>query len=99
MPEDGMRIDLPAALVKRLKAQADASGESVEALISRALASWLGDDDADARTLAELERRWADVEAGAPTHANENVVRWLRSWGASEFRPARRARTGGVVTR
>ena len=36
---------------------------------------------------AELGRRWAAVEAGAPTVAHDKVVRWLETWGTPSFRP------------
>jgi hypothetical protein len=39
--------------------------------------------------IAELDRRWNRIEAGAPTVPHERVVRWLRTWGTSGFRPWR----------
>jgi len=86
MPDDGMKIDLPATLAERLKAAAAESGESVDHLVGRALEAWLADVDGDARALAELERRWAAVEGGEATTSHQAVVRWLETWGTSEFR-------------
>jgi hypothetical protein len=37
--------------------------------------------------IAELDRRWKKIEGGAPTVPHERVVRWLRTWGTSRFRP------------
>ncbi|MGD2132218.1 MAG: hypothetical protein PVI23_05455 [Maricaulaceae bacterium] len=89
MPDDGIRIDLPASLADRIRAAAEESGESVDAVVSRALEAWLGDEAEDARSLAELERRWAAVKAGEATAPHEAVVEWLETWGSSEFRASR----------
>jgi predicted transcriptional regulator len=42
--------------------------------------------DAD---IAELDRQWAEIEAGAPTVPHEKVARWLETWGTKDFRPWR----------
>jgi len=42
--------------------------------------------DAD---IAELDRQWAEIEAGAPTVPHEEVARWLKTWGTAEFKPWR----------
>jgi predicted transcriptional regulator len=36
--------------------------------------------------VAELDRRWAAVEAGEPTVPHDDVVKWLRSWGTPAFK-------------
>jgi len=36
--------------------------------------------------LAELDRRWAAIEAGEPIISNGAVVRWLRTWGSPAFK-------------
>jgi hypothetical protein len=41
----------------------------------------------DDEAVAELDRRWAVVEAGAATVPHEQVERWLRTCGTPEFRP------------
>jgi len=43
----------------------------------------------DSNEIAELDRRWNKVEAGAPTIRHGRVVRWLRTWGKVGFRPWR----------
>ena len=40
--------------------------------------------------IAEFDRRWKRVDAGAPTIPHERVARWLRTWGTPGFRPWRR---------
>ena len=41
----------------------------------------------NADQIAELDRRWATIEAGEATVAHEKVVRWLKTWGTPAFRP------------
>lgn len=43
----------------------------------------------DLDELAELERRWAAIEAGEATVPHDRVVRWLETWGTPAFRPWR----------
>jgi predicted transcriptional regulator len=39
--------------------------------------------------LAELDQRWAAIEAGEATVPHDEVVRWLETWGTPAFRPWR----------
>lgn len=41
----------------------------------------------DRDEIAELDRRWAAIEAGEPTVPHDEVVRWLETWGTPAFRP------------
>jgi predicted transcriptional regulator len=43
----------------------------------------------DLDELAELERRWAAIEAGEATIPHDEVVQWLETWGTPAFRPWR----------
>ncbi len=36
--------------------------------------------------VAELDCRWAAIEAGEATISNDAVIRWLRTWGSLEDR-------------
>jgi predicted transcriptional regulator len=44
----------------------------------------------DLDEVAELERRWAAIEAGEATVPHEEVVRWLETWGTPTFTPWRK---------
>jgi predicted transcriptional regulator len=44
----------------------------------------------DPDELAELDRRWAAIEAGEATVPHEEVVRWLETWGSPTFTPWRK---------
>jgi hypothetical protein len=37
--------------------------------------------------IAELDRRWAAIEAGEPTVSNDDVMRWLQTWGTPALSP------------
>jgi predicted transcriptional regulator len=41
---------------------------------------------AEAADVAELDRRWKAFEAQDSVAANDDVVRWLRTWGSPAFR-------------
>jgi predicted transcriptional regulator len=43
----------------------------------------------DLDEIAELDRRWAAIEAGEATVPHDEVVRWLQTWGTPAFRPWR----------
>jgi hypothetical protein len=43
----------------------------------------------DSEQIAELDRRWAPVEAGQPTVPNDRVVRWLETWDTPAYKPWR----------
>ena len=61
-------------------------GISVEELLA-VVANETGVVSVNPDEIAELDRRWAKVEAGARTVPK--VVRWLETWGTAEFRPWR----------
>jgi predicted transcriptional regulator len=79
---DTIEVDEGTAAV--LKARAAERGVSVSELVSELLtldAATTPDD------IAELDRRWAEIKAGAPTVPHEDVVRWLKTWGIPDFKP------------
>ncbi len=41
------------------------------------------DEETAAVDIAELDRRWAAIEAGEPTISNDVVVQWLQTWGGT----------------
>jgi hypothetical protein len=41
--------------------------------------------ESEREQIAELDRRWAKVVAGEPTVANDDVVRWLQTWGTPDY--------------
>ena len=78
-----LTIEIDENAVRTLEKRASERGVSIGELV----AELAGDARvADPNEIAELNRRWATVEAGAPVVAHEKVVRWLADWG-SDFRP------------
>jgi predicted transcriptional regulator len=78
-------IEVDAGTASSLEARAAEAGVSVSELVARLVAN----DSAPAgdSELAELDRQWAAIEAGEPTVAHDEVVRWLETWGTADFRP------------
>jgi hypothetical protein len=80
-------IEVDERTAAALEARAAERGLSVPELIAEmtALASSLEALSTD--EVAELDRRWAAIEAGESTISNDAVVQWLRTWGSSAFKP------------
>jgi predicted transcriptional regulator len=75
-------IEVDAETAAVLKARAEERGVSVATVVAELVPE--GDDEA---SLAELDRRWAAVEAGEPTVPHDEVRAWLQTWGTPEFKP------------
>jgi predicted transcriptional regulator len=75
-------IEVDSATASALKMRAAERGVSVSQLVSE-LVPFAIDDEA----IAELDRRWTEIEAGGATVPHGEVERWLRTWGAPDFRP------------
>jgi len=75
-------IEVDEATAAILKTRAAARGVSVSQVVAE-LVPLAIDNDA----IAELDRRWAAVEAGRATVPNEDVVHWLQTWGTPAFKP------------
>jgi len=75
-------IEVDETTAATLKTRAAERGVSVSQVVAE-LVPLAIDNDA----IAELDRRWAAVEAGRATVPNEEVVRWLQTWGTPAFKP------------
>ena len=75
-------IEVDSETASALKTRAAERGVSVSQLVSE-LVPLAIDDPA----IAELDRRWADIEAGRATVPHDEVERWMKTWGTPEFRP------------
>ena len=82
-------IEVDKATADALKARAADRGMSVAELLTE-LAGQSGPVAADPAEVAELDRRWAKIEAGGKTVQHTDVVRWLETWGSPDFKPWRR---------
>jgi histone H3/H4 len=79
-------IEVDKATADALKARAADRGISVAELLSE-LARQSGPVTTEPPDIAELDRRWAEIEAGEKTIQNADVVRWLETWGSPGFKP------------
>ena len=75
-------VELDETTAETLVSRAAVRGVTISELVSELL-----DHDSRAEEIAELDRRWAAIEAGAKTIPNEDVVRWLQTWGTPAYRP------------
>jgi predicted transcriptional regulator len=78
--------DTAAALQLRAKER----GLTVPELVAELVTLEAGPVDAATADIAELDRRWNAFEAQGSVAANEDVVRWLRTWGTPAFRSWRK---------
>lgn len=74
-------IEVDSETAAMLKARAAERGMSVAELVAELIPS------SDEELVAELDRRWAAIEAGEATVPHEEVRAWLRTWGTPEFKP------------
>jgi predicted transcriptional regulator len=88
MKTQTIEIDDDTAAALKLRAQE--RGLTVPELVAELVTLESGSVDADAADVAELDRRWNAFEAQATVAANEDVVRWLRTWGTPAFRSWRK---------
>ena len=76
---ESIEVDSETAAV--LKARAAERGISVAEVVAELV------PPSDDELVAELDRRWAAIEAGEPTIPHDEVRAWLQTWGTPEFKP------------
>jgi predicted transcriptional regulator len=81
-------IEIDAATAKELEARAATRGVSVREMVAELVADEAA-LSADGDDIAELDRQWAAIEAGAATVPHDKVARWLETWGTPAFKPWR----------
>lgn len=88
MKTQTIEVDDDTAIV--LKQRAQARGLTVPELVAELVALEANSVDADSAGIVELDRRWNAFEAQGSVAANDDVVRWLQSWGTPAFRSWRK---------
>ena len=83
------KIEVDAATADALEERAAQRGVSVREMVAELVAFDSLPVSASPDEIAELDRQWAEIEAGSPTVPHEKVVRWLETWGTPAFRPWR----------
>lgn len=84
MKTQTIEIDDDTATV--LKQRADERGVSVPELVAELAALETAPAEAHRDDIAELDRRWEAFNAQSSTTSNEEVVKWLQTWGTPVFR-------------
>lgn len=79
-------IEVDQATADALRARAAERGVTVAQFLAD-IAVESGTVVVDSDEIAELDRRWAAIEAGEATVPHDEVVRWLETWGTPAFRP------------
>jgi predicted transcriptional regulator len=83
-------IEIDDDTATALKQRARQRGLTVPELVAELVTLETGAVDADAADIAELDRRWNAFEAQGSVAANDDVVRWLQTWGTPAFRSWRK---------
>jgi predicted transcriptional regulator len=79
-------IEIDDDTATALKQRAADEGVSVPELLAELLTLATSPIDAGSDELAELDRRWKAFEGQKSAASNEDVVRWLQTWGTPAFR-------------
>ncbi len=69
-----------------LKRRAAERGVTVPELVAELVTLAASSAEAESDDIAELDRRWEAFEAQDSVVSNDQVVRWLRTWGTPAFR-------------
>jgi predicted transcriptional regulator len=83
-------IEIDEDTATALKQRAAQRGVSVPELVAELITLEAGPVDADNHEIAELDRRWKAFEGQSSVASNDDVVRWLRTWGTPAFRSWRK---------
>jgi len=87
MNVDLRTIEVDAATADELEARAQQRGMSVGELIAELVTFVDSQARPDDDQVAELDRRWAAIQAGQTTVPHTDVAQWLETWGTATFKP------------
>ena len=79
-------IEVDADTADTLEARAAERGVNVATLVGELASIEASPLAIDIDEIRELDRRWSAVEAGGAVVANDDVVRWLSTWGTPAFK-------------
>ena len=79
-------IEIDDDTATALKQRAEERGMSLSELVAELATVETGPAEANHGDIAELDRRWKAFESQGSVTLNEEVVRWLQSWGTPAFR-------------
>ena len=79
-------IEIDDSTATALKRRAAEQGVTVPELVAELATLAVSPVEADVDDVAELDRRWQAFEAQDSVASNDDVVRWLQTWGTPTFR-------------
>jgi hypothetical protein len=79
-------IEIDDVTANALRQRAEERGVSVPELLAELLVLEAGPTRTGNDEIAELDRRWRAFEAQESVASNDDVVRWLKTWGTPAFR-------------
>jgi predicted transcriptional regulator len=79
-------IEIDDDTAAALKQRAEERGMSVPELVAELAAFETSPAETERDDIAELDRRWKTFETQGSGISNEEVVRWLQTWGTPAFR-------------
>lgn len=82
-----VKIEVDPRTADVLQARAAELGVTISELVAELATLEAESTPAAPDEIAELDRRWKKIEAGDPTVPQDQVVRWLRTWGTARYRP------------
>jgi len=79
-------IEIDDRTATALEKRAAERGVTVPELVAELATLAISPVEVDADDVAELDRRWQAFEAQDSVVSNDQVVRWLQTWGTPGFR-------------
>ena len=79
-------IEIDDRTATALERRAAERGVTVPELVAELATLAISPIEANADDVAELDRRWQAFEAQDSVVSNDQVVRWLQTWGTPGFR-------------
>ena len=80
-------IEVDEATASALTRRAAERGLSVSQLVAEMAGCAPSGASNATEQIEELDRRWERLSRGQGTVPNDDVVRWLETWGTTAFRP------------
>jgi predicted transcriptional regulator len=79
-------IEIDERTAAALEQRAQERGVTVPELVAELVTLEASPADVDTAGIAELDRRWNAFKAQGSVAPNDEVVRWLQTWGTTAFR-------------
>lgn len=81
------KIEVAEVVAAELESRAVAEGTTVATIVARLVELDRVPYPLSREEIADLDRQWDAIQAGAPTIPHADVEAWLRTWGTPAFKP------------